>query len=119
MVIEVLVIAEPLFERDLTALELHVGVEGVLVEEANPIEHQLLVVERCFRTRKSNILLEARDILVLSRLLLEYIVRRNRIANRIAVANEGHRFSVVKVGNFWLINYYSKHFSQYRGDIPN
>ena len=87
MVVEVFVVAEPLFKRNTTAFEVGVGFEGVLVEEPNLVEYQRLVIERGFRMRESDILVEGRNILVLSRPLLEYIVWRNRIANYIAVAD--------------------------------
>ena len=45
----------------------------MLVKETDLIEYQFAVVERSFQTYEYNVLVEARDILVLSRPLLKYI----------------------------------------------
>ena len=70
-----LVITKPLLKSNFAVLELYIGEKGILVKEIDPIEYQFVVVEYSFRTRESNILVEARDILVLNRLLLKYIER--------------------------------------------
>ena len=68
-----LIITKLLLESNFAAFELYIGEKGILVKKTDPIEHQFIVVKRSFQTYESNILVEARDILVLSRPLFKYI----------------------------------------------
>ena len=70
-----LVITKLLLESNFVALKLYVGEKEVLIKETDLIEYQFAVVKCSFQTYESNVLVEARDILVLSRLLLKYIER--------------------------------------------